>query len=279
VKNCPSCGAPLKLDAAGDCTYCHTPYKAPTEDWLLIDIAPERTVPGTLAPGTSKRGHPVVTAIIAVGVALGVIGAIIGVVAGVKGGSGGGNAANQANSTANSIVSSVDSQVSNALANLPTVPATPAPTTAPPPSVNAQLTLTGSVNLSPSNLDTGAVVLNGHTDGSCLPASEPLHSITFEVTFDSGASMMGQFAVSRPIGRGATADLANGGAALIHFVGPTQASADDETWPMPAGQPGLVTVSTDATGGGTLKWQSLQPSEPASNYAGQSSGLLTWTCE
>ena len=105
-----------------------------------------------------------------------------------------------------------------------------------------------------------------------------MHTIALNVTFDSGASLQGSFALSTPIGRGASADFANGGAAILHFVGPTQAAADDEKWPMPAGQPRLVTVTTDADGGGTLKWQSLQSSEPSSNYAGPLSGLASWTC-
>ena len=262
ARTCPSCGAPLRLDPSGECTYCRAAFRASAADWLLIDIAPapaQVTPWSALAhttswsgvaasPAASKVGRWVVGAIIVFGVGVGLIGAIVGIVAAMNGASTVRSATARTNHTVNSIVSSVNSQVSTAFGSRPTVPAA-TPPTPPPPSLAPRATLSGAVNLSPSDLGAEEFVLNGHTGGSCLPAKEQMHTIGLNITFDSGATMDGQFALSQPIGRSASADLANGGAAFVHFRGPTQASVDDETWPMPAGQPGLVTVKTDASGG------------------------------
>jgi predicted lipid-binding transport protein (Tim44 family) len=304
---CAGCGAPLKLDASGECVYCKTPFKLSQDSWALVEITaaqPEgapfitvttpwgsTTVETAVETTGAKAARGLVGVIIIGSIILGVVGAIIGIVVAISGAKTANNAnaqaqsaTAQAESAASAAASSAEQQASSALSALTTLPAaaTPAaPATTPaaaPLSVDAHLTLSGSINLSPSDLDQGEFTLNTHTDGTCPAANEPLHTITLDVTFDSGASLQGSFALSTPIGRSASADFANGGAALLHFIGPTQAAADDEKWPMPAGQPGLVTVTTDATGGGTLKWQGLQPSEPSSNYAGPLSGLVTWTC-
>ena len=297
---CASCGAPLKLDPSGECAFCRTPFKLSPDSWSLVEIAAAPPAGTPFAAATTpwgstsietvgvKAARSLVSLIIIGSIILGVVGAIVGIVVAVSGAKTATNATAlaqsataQAESAASAAESSAEQQASSAFSAITTVPAVATPTTPPTTptlSVDAHLTLTGTINLSPSELDQGAFTLNGHADGACLLAKEPLHTIALNVTFDSGASLQGSFALSTPIGRGASADFANGGAAILHFVGPTQAAADDEKWPMPAGQPGLVTVTTDATGGGTLKWQSLQSSEPSSNYAGPLSGLATWTC-
>jgi predicted lipid-binding transport protein (Tim44 family) len=297
---CASCGAPLKLDPSGECAFCRTPFKIPSDNWALVEIAASPPAGAPFVTATTpwgsttvetvgvKAARSLISLIIIGSIILGVVAAIAGVVVAVSGANNAKSvttqaqsATAQAESAANAAASSVEQQASSAFAAITTLPAIAAPTTPPTTptlSVDAHLTLSGSINLNPSQLDQGAFTLNGHTDGACPSAKEPLHTITLNATFDSGASLQGSFALSTPIGRGASADFANGGAAILHFVGPTQAAADDEKWPMPAGQPGLVTVTTDANGGGTLKWQSLQSSEPSSNYAGPLSGLATWTC-
>jgi hypothetical protein len=288
---CPSCGAPLKIDDAGDCDYCRAPVTPAATQWALADIAPAQDLADVIAAVTlpARKAGRVVTFVIVAAILIGVVAAVVAIVGGISSSNSASKAAESAQSTAaaqessalaqaGNAASSAESQVSqavgNALKNVPTMP----PATTPPPTVTAQLTLTGTINLSPSTLDSGEFTLNNHSDGSCLPASEPLKSITLDASFDDGSMLQGSFALGTPLSRGGSADLATGGAAILHFTGPTQAADDDEKWPMPAGQPGLVTVTLNADGSGTLKWQPIQPSEPNSNYDGTLSGLATWTC-
>jgi hypothetical protein len=97
------------------------------------------------------------------------------------------------------------------------------------------------------------------------------------ITFDSGAKLTGAFTPARPVPAGATVDMVSGGVATLHFTGATQATADDQTWTMPAGQAGAATIARTVNGG-TLKWQGFNATQPDHNSAGALSGLLTWTC-
>jgi hypothetical protein len=173
-------------------------------------------------------------------------------------------------------VSSGTNHVRSALRSV-TPPAAPAPGGPTARDLSARLTLNGGVNLAPSDINSDEFLVNGLPPGQCPGAQDAIRSLVVNVTFDSGAKLTGAFTPAKPIAVGATGDFASGGSAALHFTGPTQATTDDQSWVMPPGQAGAVTVQPTAQGG-TLKWQGFAAAETDHNNSGDLSGLLTWTC-
>lgn len=251
---CPQCGAPLKLDAACDCTYCKTPF-TDRSDWVLVRAQLRLPDPSpAIAFAAVKRRSR--AGLYSAGITIVVVAIIV--VASVVGHS------------SHRLVVTDSSPTTN-----PAISPSPGPTAK---SLDAHLTLAGAISLDPSELNTGEVVLNAAPVGTCPPATEPLSAVVLDVHFDDGSQMQGTFAIAMPLAAGGSADLDTGGTAVLHFIGPTEATQDDQIWRSLVGRAGAVTISTDASGGGTIKWQQLAPTETNHNSDDQSSGLLTWTC-
>ena len=128
-----------------------------------------------------KAARSLVSLIIIGSIILGVVGAIIGIVVAVSGAKTATDATAlaqsataQAESTASAAASSAEQQASSAFSAITTVPAIAAPTTPPTTptlSVDAHLTLTGSINLNPSETRPGCVHARW-TYGRGLPLGE-----------------------------------------------------------------------------------------------------------
>ena len=257
---CAGCGAPLKLDAAGDCIYCKAPAAAGKADWVLVAIE-------TATPDVRSAGFPMpmqvstqaatgcLSRVWIIGLVLGVLGIAAAIIVPLMAATGSVKKAFSARP-----VITVPSPISSAK------------------TLTTRLTLSGAINLPPSDLSSQEFIVNGAANGACPAANQPLRTVVLNVTFDSGAKLQGAFVLPPNAAPNTSVDLASGGTAAIHFVGPTQAVNDEQSWTMPPGQAGAVTVSTNPAGGGTLKWQNLPAAQATHNFDAPSSGLATWTC-
>jgi Tim44-like domain len=252
AETCSSCGAPLKLDDHGDCVYCHTPAPTAKFDWVLVEMEAAAPDPSPLAlagalagAATGRKSHwglfVVLILIVTIGVPVTL--AIV-------------NAAHHSTPT------SVGSNTGGS--------------GAPTKTLTVQLTLTGAIGLSPSTIDMNDFSLNGGSFGNC--PTTPLKSIGLNLTFDSGDQLTGTFMLPAAAKPGVLLDFSPGGTAMLHQIGATGAAVDDQTWSLPAGKKGAVTVMVDASGGGTLTWQNLPSGEPSNNSFEPLSGVATWTC-
>jgi hypothetical protein len=158
-----------------------------------------------------------------------------------------------------------------------TIPDITIPTT--PKTLTVELTLNGAEQLSPSTLDMDDLSLNGGHFGNC--PTGPLTTIGLNVTFDGGDQLQGSFTLPSPAAPGSTVDLATGtgGSVMLHQIGASAAAVDDQTWSLPAGKTGAVTVAADASGGGTLTWRNLPSGERGHNDFEPFSGTAPWTCD
>jgi hypothetical protein len=251
AQTCASCGAPLKLDDNGDCVYCKTPAVAKF-DWLLVDMQPAAPDVASYVAAATKAAHPMFWVLFTVVILVVTIGLPIGISI-LHSHSGGHNT---------SFGSSTDSGAGSSSADTKTL--------------TVQLTLTGAIGLSPSTLDMNDLSLNGGSFGDC--PTNALHTIGLNITFDDGDQLLGTFTLAGGATPGTTVDLSAGGSAMLHAIGATGAVDDDQTWSLPPGMTGAVTVMVDANGDGTLKWQNLPSGEPDHNSFNPLSGVATWTC-
>ena len=269
TQRCPQCGAPLSFDDSGQCSYCHAALNVSDLDWVLvriqeaanpfasrIHVTSASNIDFSELTTESRRATKLGVWIAVIFGGGGILAAIvIPIVLAVTG-------------------HSTTHRTFNPFSNNPT------PTVAPlsgPSTLTAKLTLTGAINLSPSQINSDEFIVNGLPPGTCPASSDTVRTLVLNVTFDSGAKLTGTFTPAHPVATGATVDLATGGVATIHFSGPTQATADDQLWNIPAGQAGAATIAR-TTNAGTLKWQGFTATEQDHNDTSPISGLLTWTC-
>jgi len=268
---CPQCGAPLSFDDNGQCTYCHAALNVSDTDWVLVriqDASPAYAFGSRIAvTGGGAVDLADLTTASRTGNRIGLwIGIIVG---------GGGI-------LAAIVIPIVLAVTGNGTTHHTFTPFSnrSTPTIAPLTSTStltANLTLSGAINLAPSQINSDEFIINGLAPGTCPASSDPVRTVVLNVTFDSGAKLAGAFTPARPVVTGATVDLATGGTATVHFTGPTQATADDQVWTMPPGQAGAATIAR-TTNAGTLKWQGFTATEQAHNDTSPISGLLTWSC-